>query len=137
MKNSGVPQNGLIKIPYWRRYSVPYTALQTAALTNSATIFTLPSKGAIHGAFANVSIAFAGTAIVTLGITIGDAGSNSRYMASFTVLSTGLLTPAAGIWIPSVSSTTDIVVYATVVGANLSALSQGVMDVYVQWAALP
>ena len=130
-------KHDLIRYPSWIKYTVGYASLQTAALTNSATIFTLPAKGVIQAAHADVDTAFAGTAIVTLGVTLGDAGNNSRYLASFTVLSTGLLTPSSGIWVPSMSGTTTIKVYATAVGANLSALSVGSLSVYVFWSTLP
>lgn len=123
--------------PFWRKYTVGYAALQTAGLTNSAALFTLPSFGVIHGAFANVTTAFAGVGIVTLGLTIGDGGLATRYMPSFTMLGTGLLTPNSGLWVPSVSGTTGIVAYATAVGANLSLLSQGSVDVYILWTVLP
>lgn len=123
--------------PRWRKYTVGYAALQTAGLTNNVTLFTLPAKGVIMAAHADVTTAFSGTAIVTMGVTLGDGGSASRYMSSFTVLSTGLLTPSSGIWIPSMSGTTDIKAYATSVGANLSALSQGSMDLYILWMTLP
>lgn len=121
----------------WRKYTVGYAALQTAGLTNNVTLFTLPANGAIEGAFADVATAFSGTAIVTLGVTLGDGGLATRYMSSFTVLSTGLLTPSAGIWVPSTSGTTDIKAYATAVGANLSALSQGSLNVWIKWGTLP
>lgn len=121
----------------WRKYTVGFALLSVAGLTNSALAFTLPAKGVIHAAHADVSAAFAGTGILSLAVTLGDAGNNARYLASFTMLSTGLLTPAAGIWIPSMSATTDVKAYATAVGANLNLLSQGSLDLYVLWATLP
>lgn len=121
----------------WHKYTVTAAQIATAGLTNNATLFTLPAKGVILAAHAQASTAFAGTGIVTLGVTLGDAGNNSRYLPSFTVLSTGLLVPASGIWIPSMSGTTAIKAYFTAVGANLSTLTQGSLDVYVCWTTLP
>lgn len=123
--------------PQWVKKAVSYTDLQTAGLTKTFLIYTLPARGIVHGCQLEVITAFAGTAIVTLNVTVGDAGNNSRYYASTTILSTGIGTPAAILYEASSSSTTAINLYATAVGANLSALSQGALSVWMYVSKLP
>lgn len=123
--------------PQWVRKDVSYTDLQTAGTTKTFKIYTLPKKGVVHGCNLQVTTAFAGTAIVTLAITVGDAGSASRYHGSVSLLSTGIDTSSPILYEASSSATTDINIYATSVGANLSALSQGAMSVWMYVSRLP
>lgn len=127
----------LANAPVWSKYTVGFAALQVAGLTNAVTVLTLPAKGIVHAAVLNVTQAFAGPTTVTLSLGVG--GSVAKYVVATSVLATGLIvgvTPFS----PSpesMSSTTAVLLSAISTVLNLSALSQGSVDVYVLASQLP
>lgn len=135
--------NNLISVgvilPEWIKVTIPYTALQTAGLTNNALVYTLPIKGIIQQVLWNVTAAFSGGAIATILGTIGTAGSNAKYLASTTMASTGMTAgQSLATGLPeSLVSTTAINIYATSTIANLSALTQGSVDIWILTSTLP
>ncbi|HLX53426.1 MAG TPA: hypothetical protein VKR58_05780 [Aquella sp.] len=123
--------NSVLSSPQWQKYTVPYTSLQTAALTNAITLFTLPIKGTIHALEANVTTAFSGTTTCTC--SVGIVGNLVKFMAATTVLSTGVINGVSlsVTDIESMSATTIIQINAIATVQNLSSLTQGSIDVYV------
>jgi hypothetical protein len=121
----------------WRKFTILYTALQTAALTNSVLILALPPKTVIHRAILNVTQAFSGTTTLTL--SLGTVGDNVKFAVAQSVLSTGLLNGVA-LTAPlpeSMSASTNVSIYAISTVQNLSSLSQGSVDVYVLASTMP
>lgn len=115
----------------WQKFTVSYTQLQTAGLTNSVLLTALPSKAVIHAAIMNITTAFAGT--LTLSLSIGTSGNNVKYSTAQTALAATMLT-GVGITQPvaeSTSGATNISLYAIATVNNLSLLSQGSVDCYL------
>lgn len=144
---AGTPQSNIIQtiaglgaatFPNWQKFTVPYTALQTAALTNAVTILMLPIKGIVQAAFFNVTQLFSGTAIATITLSVGPTGNLTKYAAANSIATIGL---TAGIALTTpipenMSGTTNIQVNAIAIGANLSVLTQGSVDVYLLMATV-
>jgi len=134
-----LPTNAM---PYWRKYSVPYTQLVAAALTADMELFVLPAGGVVHGVKVKASAAFTGTGIATLTVSVGIAGTLAKYSAAFDVMAAPsdtnlLLTLASGTPTPEThaSSGKSIRIAATATGANLDQMTAGSVDVWVLWSA--
>lgn len=126
-----------IMYPSWQKFTVPYTSLQTAAITNSVLVYTLPIKGVVHAALMNVTVAFSGT--TTLSLSLGIAGTVAKFVVATTVLSTGV-TNGVALSTPdveSVSGTTAININAIATVQNLSSLTIGSADIYILTSVLP
>jgi len=67
-------------LPRWTKVTVPYTAVSTGALTNAKSIFTLPIKGVVHGAYAKVNTPFLGTSITSVNLSVGISGNTAKYI---------------------------------------------------------
>ena len=115
----------------WQKITVPYSVIQTASLTNTVALLTLPALWIVHNVFMNVTTAFAGT--TTLVLSVGKSSATTKWVSSLSVLSLGLL-PGNAINAPipeSNSSSTVINLYATSTLSNLSNLTQGSVDIYL------
>lgn len=126
-------------LPTWQKFTIGFASLQTAGLTNTVLVYTLPIKGVVHQAFANITTLFSGGAIATIVASIGNAGNNAKYMVSSS-LATATTLPGVSIGAiapESMVGTTAVNIYATSTVANLSALTQGSIDVYVLSSVLP
>lgn len=122
-------------VPSWIKIgaALPYTSFQVAALTKSNNIYTLPAGGVIHGTKIKHSTLFVGAAIATLTLKLGIAAIHDKYGAAFDVLTA---VSGTNFQINSVMDSeshtagTNIVLTADSTGANLAALSAGVVDVW-------
>lgn len=128
--------------PEWVSIVIPYTNVQTAALTNSVVGFVLPIKGYIHATKQKHSVAFTGGAISAVTSQVGITGNLAKYAAAFNVFQAPGDTPAqkqitANIGIESDVTTTNILVTFTSVGANLSALTAGSLTVDILASIAP
>lgn len=129
--------------PTWYKFTVAYTDIQTAATTNSYTFATLPIKGKVHATFSKHSVAFAGTSITAVGMELGITGTPAKYAPSFDVLQVVGNTVfdendiGSGGSLESWTGTTSLVAKFTSVGADLSALTAGSVDIYVLVSVLP
>lgn len=125
----------LNSIPQWVHVgsALAYTGFSTAALTNSITLFALPAGGIIHGIKIKHSTAFAGTSITGYTISVGISGNLTKYASAFNVfqaVASNTLQFSQDFGIEDDVSSTNILVTATSVGANLSSASAGVVDIY-------
>ncbi len=121
---------GASNAPEWVSVTIPYTSVQTAALTNSLTLYALPIKGCIQAVKQKHSAAFTGGAIATVTSQVGIAGTLAKYAAAFDVFQAPGDTAAkkqitGTIGIESDVTTTNILVTFTSTVANLSALTAG------------
>lgn len=126
--------------PAWTKYTFSHTAFQTAALTNSITLFSLPAKTMIHNIAIKHSTSFAGPGIVSYTISAGIVGNTTKYASAFDVFSavaSSNFQTSADNQAEDFSSSTTIQLTATSTGANLSASNAGSVDVWVQTSALP
>lgn len=122
------------------KYTVSHTTLQTAALTNNVTLFTLPAKGMIESVVLKHTTAFSGTGITGYQVSLGIGGSANKYTSNFNVFqavsdTTFLLSQSANI--ENFGSSTSIQLFATSVGANLNQSSAGALDIYIKQVVLP
>ncbi len=121
--------------PAWVKVgdAIPHTAFQTASTTNAIALFTLPAGGVIHATKIKHSTTFAGASISALTISVGIAGTNDKYASAFDCLqavSGTAFETSDGLYSESHTATAAITVTAVSTGANLSALSAGVVDVW-------
>lgn len=117
----------------WQKVTIPYTALQTAALSNTLTLFTKPAGSVIQGLIIKHSVAFAGTSITAVKAQIGILGDAGRFIDQFDIFqaaSDSANDNWMGQYLGSISASVGIPLTVTAVGANLSALSAGSIDVY-------
>jgi hypothetical protein len=136
----GLPGDAGADFEPWNRFTVSYTQLQTGALTNEIQYALLPARYVIDGIIIKTSTAFAGTSISSLLFEIGISGETDRHIAGYNALasvadSNHVMADVRDFF--SLSSTKSLRIKATAVGANLSALSQGLLEVFVKWAELP
>lgn len=124
-----------------------FASVQTGALTNDITLWTLPAKSRVLRVIADVTEVFDGGAISDCDVTVGNTAGGNQYLVSFDV-DTAIGTfgdVAAEIGAALTSATVADVQWAastvqarfTSVGANLSALTTGVMTVYVEYVTYP
>lgn len=132
---------------------VDYTALTGfAALTGDVTLWTLPAGAVIERVLAKVNTTFTGGAITDCDVTVGNSAGGAQYLASFDVDTAAVLAGdvvaeiGAGLVDASradVNVSSNAFVATTVqcrftsVGANLSALTAGQMDVWILYKQLP
>lgn len=130
-KLTGISSGGGLS---WSKYTVTYSDLSAAALTNSISLFTLPAGGIIHAVKIKHSTAFAGTSITAYNVSVGITGTLAKYASAFNVLqavANDTFQLSSGLFSENNVATTDVKVTATSVGANLSAATQGSVDIWV------
>lgn len=129
----GQPQATLV-VPIWRKYTVAYTDLQTAATTNNGTLFSLGAGEIIHATKTKHSTAFVGASITALTISVGITGTLAKYSAAYDVVPAVSATAyqlSTTIGSESHTAATAIKWAAVATGANLSVLSAGSVDIWV------
>lgn len=125
-------------VPQWVKVgsAIAHTAFQTAATTNSITLFTLVPAGVIQAVKIKHSTAFAGAAITAYTLSVGIGGTVAKYASAFDVfqaVSNTAFQLSAVTGSENHGAATPITITATSTGANLSASTAGVVDV---WALL-
>lgn len=123
--------------PRWVKYPVAYGAFSAAGLTANTTLFTLPAKGVIHAVHIDPTTAFAGGLVASATLSVGTAGTPTKYCTALSVFSVALQTPQQTIGVESMSAGTAIVATAVSTVGLLNTLSQGAADIYVMWGVLP
>jgi len=124
----------------WDQYNLAFGEFSAAALTKEVTLFSLAAKQIPEAFIIKHSTAFTGGSISAMTMEIGITGENDRFLAAFnvfqTVGGTVFAAQASTLDIQSFTGATNIIIKATSVGANLSALSAGVVDVWVKRSTL-
>jgi len=123
-----------VTIPAWTKYTVAYSALATAGLTNDIELFSLPAGGIIHGIKVKHSVLFSGPSITDYKISIGITGNLTKYTPAFDVDTAVTATNyqlSSTLQGESHTATTSVRISAVSTGANLSAANQGLVDVWV------
>lgn len=136
--SGSVSPAGLTSVPTWIKVgaAVTHTALKTAAVTNSITLFSLIAGGIIGGVKIKHSVAFAGTLISAYTLSVGIAGALDKYATAFDVfqaVGNSTFQLSAGLWSENNAAATTILLTAISTGANLSASTAGTVDI---WALL-
>lgn len=122
-------------LPRWFKVgnALSYTSFSAAATTKTNTLFTLPAGGIIHDIKAKTSTAFVGTAISALTFSVGLTGTHDKYATAFDALAAVSATQfelSDGIGTESHTADVNITITADATGANLTALTAGVVDVW-------
>lgn len=125
-------------VPCWRKYTVTHAQLQTAALSNYVTLFTLPGGGVVHGVKIKHSERFVGSGITDYKVSVGISGNATKYAAAYdvdTVVADTTFQLSTTVGGETHASTgTPILLTATTTGANLDQSSAGSVDVWVLYS---
>lgn len=132
------------------KVTVDYTAASAAATTKDITLWTLPAKTRVMRVIADVTTPFTGGAVSDCDVTVGSSAGGAEYLLSFDVDSAtgtfgnnqaelGASILGGGSFDSDITwgSTTVVQCRFTSSGANLSALTAGVMVVYIECAVYP
>jgi len=133
----------------WTKYTVPYTDLSTAATSITITVATLSAKTALHMVVGHCTTTFSGGGITNLNLTfqydasnmfvglIGNSPNASQYIACQS--NTSASWPSGTILgMGSMSGSTPVKLKAENFGMqNLSVLTAGSLDIYLQTSTLP
>lgn len=136
---SGTFDNINSATPTWTKYTVSHTALQTAATTNNILLFTAAAKQLVTGVVLKHSTAFAGGTISAYTISIGIGSNLTKFSSTFDVFQAVSETATQSTLQQQMSafgSTTPVQISAVSTGANLSASTQGSIDVWVSTVQL-
>lgn len=130
------------------KITADFTAFQTAGLTNDVTLWTLPAKTEVKRVVADVTTKFLGGTISAVTLRCGKAANGNDYLIDGDVFSAAITlgdvvgergaavkdaTSADQTW----ASTQAVVVRLTSVTANLSALTQGSLTLYIEVVVYP
>jgi len=121
-----------------------YADFATAATTNDIEIFSLPAKASLVDIYAEVTQVFAGGGITAYTISVGIAGSLTKYMLANDVLTAttlhedntkkgAALTTAGNSNVESASASTSIRAQATSTTANLDQAATGRITFYITY----
>jgi hypothetical protein len=127
---SPIPLGGA---PSWVKYTKTFSDFSLGALTNTITLFTLPAGGIIHFNKIKHSVAFSGGSITSYVISMGIAGSETKYAGPFDVfqvVGNTTFQVAEGIGSESHSAGIAITVTATA-SHNLDTAAAGSCDFWV------
>lgn len=125
--------------PGWTKFTIDYEDLQTGALTKQLTIFELAIKGLIEGVIIKTKTAFVGTSISSLVLDVGVGGETDKWMADYDLLAAVSASNYQWISVQDILSwsvATNILANATAVGANLSALTAGEVEIWFKKGVL-
>lgn len=134
----GLDPTAIGAVPVWVKVgnAISHVALQTAATTNSITLFTLAAAGTIHAVKIKHSTAFGGGAITAYTLSVGIAGTLAKYASAFDVFQAVSNTAMQTTGVTGAENNgagTAILLTATSTTANLNASTVGVVDI---WALL-
>lgn len=111
--------------------TLTYADFQTGALQTSVTARNLPANRSLFAIIVKHSIAFAGGSISSLLLDVGIQGDPTKFINGFDIMqavASGAQDSALVSFFPATA--TDIKVRVTAVGANLSELTQGSVDIH-------
>jgi hypothetical protein len=134
----GLDPSAVGAVPVWVKVgnALSHVAFQTAAATISLPLFNLAPAGVIHAVKIKHSAAFVGGAIATYTMSVGIAGTLAKYATAFDVFqapSNTAFQMSSVLGSENNGANTSILVTAVCTGANLSASTGGVVDI---WALL-
>jgi hypothetical protein len=126
-------------VPRWQKFTVTFAQLAAAATSNSATLFTLPPGGIVHGAKIKHSEEFSGGAISAYTLSVGITGNLTKYTDAFDVFQ------APGDAVLAIGDKdmkaethegggTAVLVAAVSTSADLDQADQGAANVWVLWS---
>lgn len=106
-----------------------YADFQTGALTNTVTARQLPANHILNSVIVRLTQSFVGTSISALSLSVGIVGDTTKFINGFDLLGAiGTSDSALTVYFPAAA--TNMIFTITAVGANLSALSAGALDIH-------
>lgn len=124
----------------WTKITIDFTDIQDASTSFDFTVFTLPPLGVIHLVRFGLTTEFLATGMTGLNLSFGPVGDEKLLVEDFD----GLQTATLETWISNrfdffgeLSTSVDMILRAESVGADLSDLTQGSIDLYVNSTSLP
>lgn len=122
--NSGVPQ--------WVKITKLYSDFATGALTNTINIYSLPLKGMVHSVMIIPTTVFNGGLIASYTLSVGVSGTPTKYAIATNVFTGSTLpVPSVVAGVESTSGAVNITTTAISTVGNLSAATQGSVDIYL------
>ena len=121
-------------VPKWIPVTKAYTDFSTAGPTNDIEVFSLPAGGVIHGVKTKHSTSFTGGAISSYTISVGIAGTLTKYASAYDVFqATGNTAFQLSNTVGSENhgASTSIRAAATSGGANLDAATAGSVTIWI------
>jgi hypothetical protein len=118
--------------------TIPYTSFQTSGTVNTVLARTLPASRSLFSIIAKHSTNFTGALISAITLDVGITGDATYFINGFDIgqaVSGTAQASFVGLYYPAVE--TGIYVRATSTGANLSALAQGNLILYLQENIVP
>lgn len=118
--------------------SLSYTQFKTNATVNTVTARTLASNRTLFALIVKHSQQFTGAAVSALSLDVGIAGDPTKFINGFNPLqpvSASAQDSALVLYYPALD--TPIQVRMTAVGANLTALTQGSVDLFFEETIVP
>lgn len=121
---------GGASVPAWLApINISHTQFQTAGLTNSVTVYSLPAGGIIHGVKFKHSVTFDGPAITEYWLSLGFAGETQALLIEYDAESTPVANDNFAISQVFDSrnhvAATNVIMTARSVGNNLNTSQQG------------
>lgn len=121
----------------------PATIAKAGALTQTIPLFVLPANGFVHNYTLKTSTAFAGTTTLLAGL--GTTGNPILFLVSAitgfdlnAAVAAGNLSTLPPLAVGSdTASATNVVLSLTATVFNISAISAGVVDIWVLWSVRP
>jgi hypothetical protein len=131
----------MLNVPRWQKVgdALDYADFSDASIQKSVKLMTLSAKGVIHAVKIKHSTAFAGGAVSSVRLSVGVTTNMTKYAAAHdamvAVSDTAFTLASETKGETHESAGTDIYVTADAQGANLDALTAGVVDVWVMHSA--
>lgn len=130
----GVVQNAVASSGTVLRFTIPYLAVPAGASPQSVSLFTPPAKSIIGTVLTKHSVAFSGGGLTDLTVSVGIAGTVTKYTNPFDVFQA----VAGNTFELSVSNSIDswtapgsVIANFVSIGANPNAATAGVVDIYL------
>jgi len=133
----------------WVKYTLGFADFQTAGTTKLVIVRSIPGLEFVHQVVANVTTNFTGPGIVGVSMQakfdssnigssfIGGSGNNGIVASDQGLTAKASLPNGTNLGLGSFTASKDVTITATSSGANLSALTAGSMDVWVNVSTLP
>lgn len=130
--NPTVNLSGVPSYPQWIKKTFTYDQFSIAGLTNDLELISLAAKGVIHGVVIKQITQFSGTLVTSLTASIGPSTNFVKYAAAQDLsTATPVLFPSSTMGIENYSAATSIRIKLISIGANLSALAAGAVEVQI------
>lgn len=122
------------------KYTKAYTDMSDASTEKQIALFSLPAKTVIIGVAIKHSVAFSGTGITGMSVSVGISGDKARYSSEFNVFQ-AVANDTIGMFqcfhAESFGAATQVYLNCKSVGADLDKLAAGSVDIWVLTSTMP